>query len=516
MSNNSDLYKIKKHYGEDFAQLCRSLFPTILEHPGLLYETISKTLAPSHNIYNDVVICKNTFASFIFSSANIISNGAITTNKSPEQLMLEAGYILYPECKSAEEINAFKKYYTKEEQLCTFSDDRLASCRVWFAVKIDVDKIKRPINPQRQDAYGTSVISIQFSRGQYNILSIKNRYNHTVENPDATFDNDLDKIIEGLSYAFSKKYDLNLLNETNNLILYGFDKGDDGRFYKYNYQKNHISYCDNNVIIDNGKVIKLDPSRYTLVDYYIVDHKEKTIKLYDEDVNDCLPEIFKDKIASISITKLDKKHRLMKIKHTNGKYTNLTLDSYNTITEIDDEAIEEIGDKFMYWNTTLKKANFKNTKSIGKEFLLSNEDLEEIHLPSTKSIDDTFLFSNAELKEINLENCESIGNEFMAWNNDLVSFGAKKLKNVGDYFLGNNKTLETMIVPKLENIGEKPLKKNKILKFLYSPRLNFKTSLFLTNHPNLKDIIKNIKSQTASSNKNKLENSLDTTDEKLM
>ena len=35
-------------------------------------------------------------------------------------------------------------------------------------------------NPQRQDEYGTSVISLQFTRGKKQTLSIKNRYNHSV------------------------------------------------------------------------------------------------------------------------------------------------------------------------------------------------------------------------------------------------------------------------------------------------------------------------------------------------
>ena len=38
---------------------------------------------------------------------------------------------------------SFKKYYEPYEELCTFNGGRLNSCRVWFAIKKDVDKIKR-------------------------------------------------------------------------------------------------------------------------------------------------------------------------------------------------------------------------------------------------------------------------------------------------------------------------------------------------------------------------------------
>lgn len=73
--------------------------------------------------------------------------------------------------------------------MCTFQGDRLNRCRVFFAVKKDVDSIKREDfkNPEREDLYGTSVISIQFTKDGSNTLSIKNRYNHRVINPDATF-----------------------------------------------------------------------------------------------------------------------------------------------------------------------------------------------------------------------------------------------------------------------------------------------------------------------------------------
>ena len=55
----------------------------------------------------------------------------------------------------------------------------------------------------RQDEYGTSVISIQFDRDDTHTLSIKNRYNHKVEKPDATFSNNLNNIVAGLTKSFA-------------------------------------------------------------------------------------------------------------------------------------------------------------------------------------------------------------------------------------------------------------------------------------------------------------------------
>ena len=127
--------------------------------------------------------------------------------------MRQAGYTLY-ECKSEEDIQKFRKYYTDKEMLCTFtSGNRLRNNYVYFAVKDGADKLKRSDfqNPERQDAYGTSVLSIQFTRDASHTLSIKNRYNHTVDNPDATFSNNLDNIIPGLTNSFAKFYGMRQL-----------------------------------------------------------------------------------------------------------------------------------------------------------------------------------------------------------------------------------------------------------------------------------------------------------------
>ena len=125
--------------------------------------------------------------------------------------MDEAGYKIY-ECHDYDELASFKKYYQKNELLCSFSQDRLSDCRVFFAVKKDVDKIKREDFkiPFREDLYGTSVMSIQFEKGKNNALSIKNRYNHKVSNPDATLENNLENLVPGLTYAFEKEYGLNI------------------------------------------------------------------------------------------------------------------------------------------------------------------------------------------------------------------------------------------------------------------------------------------------------------------
>ena len=286
---NEDLKIIKKKYGEKMMHQCRTLFPTLLEQKGLLSKLLLEHFEPSHDLYNDIE-SYNLFGSFErYINVLAVTNKKemIVTSLTSEELLDKTGYILY-ECKTEKDIQKFKKYYAEGEELCTFRGNRLNRCYVFFAVKKDVDSIKREDykEPFREDEYGTSVISIQFTRRGGSYLSIKNRYNHTVPNPDATFNNNLDNIIPGLKYAFEKDYNLSYrkTDDEFDIPYYVFADGD--KYYKYNYEINNIYYCPNNIIIDNFEVKRYSDEyqRYLVVDYFVIDRQNKKIYLYDEEV----------------------------------------------------------------------------------------------------------------------------------------------------------------------------------------------------------------------------------------
>lgn len=243
MYKYKDIELIKHKYGENMAHLCLKLFPTILQNEGELYNIIINSFYPSRFLYDDIV--KHNliiqFQNYIYSFVNRNIN-YIDTDKKPMELLNEVGYILY-ECNNQDDIDKFIPFYAPYERLCTFKANRLESCYVFFAVKKDVDTIKRENfkQPQRDDKYGTSVISIQFTRGKCNNLSIKNRYNHTVKNHDATFDNNLDNIVPGLTRSFEQEYNLNIDNNGDRFFeLPNYIKANDGKYYKYNYEINNI------------------------------------------------------------------------------------------------------------------------------------------------------------------------------------------------------------------------------------------------------------------------------------
>jgi hypothetical protein len=335
-----DLKFLKKHYGEKFSHICRELFPTILENEGVLSKLISDNFSPSRSLYDDLKESGEleNFKNFIYSIFDLkreekeIENSNIST---PEELLDQAGYILYPECQTEKEIQAFRKYYRKYEELCTFRwRGRLNTCRVWFAVKKNVDEIKREnfINPKRQDEYGTSVISIQFRRGTVNTLSIKNRYNHTVTQPDSTFSNNLDNIIPGLTQAFTKQYNLNLVGQNQATFeLENYVLANNKKFYRYNLELNDNYYCENNIVIKNGEAITYDKSRYLLVENYLFDKKEgKVINLIGPNNSDAFINSL-GKIDKIEIVNIEKEEKLIKITPKQGEIIEIKINKFNQL-----------------------------------------------------------------------------------------------------------------------------------------------------------------------------------------
>ena len=134
----------------------------------------------------------------------------------------------------------------------------LGTCYVWFDVKDNAEKVNRKKfnHPMRQDEYGTSVISIQFDRDDTHTLSIKNRYNHKVEKPDATFSNNLDNIVAGLTKSFADYKGMRQIFDDEIFHLDGYIYTNDGKYYKYNYEINEVYFFFFFIINDNLGVYK--------------------------------------------------------------------------------------------------------------------------------------------------------------------------------------------------------------------------------------------------------------------
>ena len=495
-----DLVKIKDKYGENMMRLCRKLFSTILEEEGKLFEILSSHFAYSKNLYADIVnnSLEDNFKNYIYKLFE--NNFEIDTSveMNPYELLDKAGYILY-ECKCEEDIQSFKKYFDSRELLCSFRGNRLGKCYVFFAVKENVDKIKREdfINPYRQDLYGTSVISIQFSRGSINTLSIKNRYNHTVNNPDATFSNNLENIIPGLTYSFEKYYNLNISNKGSvDFELPGYVRTRDikidneivpGKYYKYNYEINNIYYCDNNIIIDNFEVIDKyqEKEKYIVIDYFIVDLVNKDIKLYDDNIDDSFLNIISN-IKKIDISK-DRvsKNRKLKITLDNDNVIYIEIDNLNRIISYENDFVHcipndflkenlylkriklnnvlRLGNNFLYNNLNMYDIDLCKVLDIGNNFLYKNNIIKNLYLPSVVRVGDNFLYKNRVIELIDMINLSQVGDSFLYDNRMLKEINFPSLLYSGDNFISCNKEIEMIFLNSLVNVGNNFLSGNKML-----------------------------------------------------
>ena len=490
---NKDLEIIKKYYGEKMMHLCRSLFPTILETEGLLSRLLLENFAPSKSLYYDIMKYhqEENFKNYIYSNLDFEQNKVIT-NKTPKELLTDVGYDLY-ECKTEQDIQYFKKYFVEGEELCTFNGDRLKRCHVFFAVKKNIDEIKRENfkTPERQDEYGTSVISIQFTRGEVSTLSIKNRYNHKVNNPDATFSNNLENIIPGLTDSFEKEYGLNINQDTSDMKLGHYVKANDGRYYKYNYEINNIYYCPDNIIIDNFEVIKdyEEKEKYVVIDYFILDLVNKTIKTYGGRVTDCFVDGIKN-IEKINIIKnKESGNRIIEITTSLSNKIVIEIDYANRIVGYKNNELLEIGDYFLWANIGLKYLELKSAKKIGGLFNGRNFYLEKIEIPNVIEIGNRFMCSNLALKKLVVNKVKKIGDYCLTDNRHLLeTFIAPEVEEIGTFFLLNNKYLEKFEAPKLKKVGESFLASNLDLIYIDLPSLEIVDDDFLVRNKNVKGI----------------------------
>lgn len=422
-----DLKLIKKYYGEKMMHLCRKLFPTLLDNElyeeGTLFKLISDNFAYNKYLYDDLISDDEllyNFQKYIYGFV-LGKKERVVTDKNPYELLREAGYQLY-ECKSEEDIQKFSKYYEPREKLCTFNGGRLKTCHVFFAVKDNALELNRDYftNPERQDEYGTSVISIQFSRGDTNILSIKNRYNHTVKAPDSTFSNNLDNIIPGLTYAFEKEYHLNISGYDEDISYieeFNYVKANDNKFYKYNLELNNIYYCLDNIIIDSFDVVNKyhdNSERYILFDYFILDIKEKKMFVYDKYVEDSFLDVIGD-IKSVNICK-EKDNKNIIIKNDKDITSIIKISKIGNFISFKNDSIDIIEDNFLCYDEDLMSIDIPNVKKIGNDFLLNNYDLININAPLVEEVGNSFLYYNEKLEYMNTSLLNKVGHSFLEFN----------------------------------------------------------------------------------------------------
>lgn len=401
------------------------------------------------------------------------------SDQDPFELLHRAGYEFVEYADTFAKQNRIKKYFRENEELCTFRDEtRHQEYYIVNAVKYGADKIQPSPIPQRQDEYGTSVISIQM-RKTGGFISIKNRYNHSVEYCDSTFDSNPDNIIAGLSAALKTRFNVNWA-ATRGALPDGYVRIGDN-ILKYTYEI-HNAYIGENFYEQHGRIHELDKNSQTMLDYFIWDAKQQKL-LNPTGVDDGFIRAFRTEAAGRKVT-------------LTGRAPNQTLCIDGTeaiklqggrIVWLNFPNVENAAQNFLAHNTLLKQLHMENLKTAGSNFLTYNEGLCNLNLPRLEHTDSGFLTSNETITSVNLPNLKHAGMHFLTANTALTEISLPNLLYANDIFLANNNTIKHVDFPRLTRVGSKFMKCNMELELAEFPSLVEAGDMFLQSNQTLAD-----------------------------
>ena len=338
-------------------------------------------------------------------------NGMLTVEKShqsdekdPFVLLEKAGYKAFY-ADSLEKQNSIKPYFAKGEALCTFIDkNRYKNYYIVHCVHALADTLKREdfLNKEQQgDRYGVSVISIQILKTG-GFIKITNRYNHTVDGCDNTFNSNPDNIIAGLTEALKTyfKVDFDVRQEPlpNGFIFQS------GCLYHYNQEINNC-YIGSDFYLRDGKVYPIDKNSQMMVDEFIIDLKEKKI-LNPAGSTSPLYEVLQNEVKEGSVWQISKR-----------------LKRY--IFSVDRRDILEIHDSHMVALYLRKTTHLDN-------FLNHHKYIESFYGYSVISLGDKTLSYTPALNYTLLPRCEKIGKNCFERTKTFIE--APLLKKEGIYF----------------------------------------------------------------------------------
>lgn len=465
---------IKKQNGESFAKTIRNYDCGIFEIPDI-DKIVKHAGRDAEPIINYLVSLKN------------VQINEKASYQNPFELLYKAGYNA-EYADTLQKQNSIEKYFKPDEKLCTFHDkNRFKNYYIINAVKTNVDEIKREnfTDPQREDSYGTSVISIQILK-YGGFISIKNRYNHTVINPDNTYNSNPDNIIDGLSMALKRYFNVDFSSHKTPLPPYYTLINN--QIIKYNYEENNI-YWGNDFFATDNKIYEIDKNSQIILDYFLFDLKQKKILTSYKGINlhtkDSFISAFNEEIrnAKIQIRK-----------HSNKEYIilsdNIPVIQINDgyITAISLHKTHEIGNFFLHQNNSILNIDLPNIEKIGSDFLYENKNLEQVSLPRVKEIGDSFLYTNRKLSNLYLPNVKHISSEFLCYNKSLTRISLPNVTKIGDSFLYSNTAISFVNLPNVKNIDSDFLYNNNTLNDLSLPQVKTIGENFLHHNDTLFNI----------------------------
>ena len=479
--------QIKKQNGEAFARTIRDFDAGIFELPNIV-----KRLKYAGR---DAEPIKELLSSF--------RRGYVamdTVSKTPFELLKQAGYRAFY-ADNLKKQRSIAYLFAPGEGLCTFRDeDRFKLYHIIHCVKEGAENLKRSNfkDPKREDEYGRSVISIQISK-EGGFIKITNRYNHTVENPDNTFNSNPDNIINGLTLSLKKYFNVEFASHQKipeNFIMMN------NSLVRYNFEKNN-KYFGDGFYVKDGFIHEIDKDKELLIDCFVLNLKKKEVRpLVDFDVDSFLFGLDESsylKRENPFVTVLEKELEGKKLqvktlkKGTKALYANNikileTKDSALTYLHL--RATQYLPADFLSYNTTLCTFFAPMVKEIGPRALNNNRYLKSLYLPRVQKIGSCFLEYNYNLTYLNAPLVEEIDNRVMR-EVKLKHLIAPCLKSIGTDSFIRDRDLELFSAPWLQRASGGVLACNKRLTRLYAPNLltenPFSCLIYISNYQDLDD-----------------------------
>ena len=460
--------QIKKQNGERFAKAIRSYDNGIFDVPGIV----------------DIVKYAGNDAERIMAyleSLKQISIEETGVYQDPLTLLDKAGYDAYY-VANLEEQNRIARYFASAadlenwrinspsaqgEALCTFRDPhRFENYYIINAVKKNVDQIRREDfkgKERREDEYGTSVISIQILK-KGGFISIKNRYNHTVPNPDNTFNSNPDNIIRGLSsslrHHFNTDFSAQKATLPDGYILAG------GQIVRYNYEQENI-YFGPNFYVKDGVIHRLKDHEI-MINSYVFDMRTKTLsypgagssgRKTEEDTE--FKRVFLKEIEGHKvILKKDKDTQHLFIRKEGEKdpakdIEILTLKD-GAITALNLPTTTEIGDDFLQNNNARRLRSFSapRLESMGIGCINATYTLTSITLPNLKRLGNGCFISLSNLKSLDLPALTKMGFKCFHYVPELRKVNLPALTSMDWGCFESTDNLESVYLPSLIQMGE--------------------------------------------------------------
>lgn len=395
--------QIKKQNGETFAKTIRAFDEGIFELPNIV-ERLKYAGRDAEPIKE------------FLSSLRLKQQQLVSSNQSPYELLKKAGYSAFY-ADTLKKQNSIAPYFSEQEKLCTFRDkNRYKDYHIIHCIKEGADKLKRTdfTHPEREDEYGTSVISIQIAkRGGF--IKILNRYNHTVSCPDNTFNSNPDNIIDGLTLALQKEFNVTFSvyqKMPPHFIFF------DHKLIKYNFELDG-SYFGDGFVASHERICDFNKDNLLLIDHFLLDFKTK-------------------KVRDLVIGPVD-------------------MDSFFDSYECQDDSFVQVLQKELEGKTLQVKKISKTERALladGVEILRTKESqLTRLYLPTTKVLPKRFLNSNKTLETFFAPHLRVMGDHSFERNREIKYLYLPRLQNIGSYFLTYNDKLKYLNIPLVKEIG---------------------------------------------------------------